>query len=306
MNHFKERSIYSFYIFNNPFSVVWSIIKDSSLTTDIQANHEYYYTLDPIYHSENISYKQGSSFWYYIEELLSVAFEIQSIIESDYFCSISWSCHLSYNHIPPFKCIYYLHPYGDKEALFIAQYIFPFFFFEQTALMIEEKKRQLYYQRIDAFISNREYRKKQTQLIMLKGNFDKAAHIMLNIKQMAELFSTVQNSSNDLTTKDTVIQVTIKTGKLLGYSMYLIITVLEIQDSNDNIYLRLSVEDKDNRIPSREVITTLHYIGDNRMVFMMKHIYERPLSDQFYQYVTFFKKKLFKKFQRVMTESRVN
>jgi hypothetical protein len=210
----KNNLYLSQFIFNAPIGILWNIIKDPTHIQNFNKGNNFL-NLNDISINNNIitSYEIGTIFQNCYNKSSHFIYEIENIIETDYFCEIIWKCSLINNtlNLPHIKCIFDLY-YNENKTIFTAKYIFPKYY-NKKFLLEQEKKRQKYYNSIEKVIKNDEYLKNFILSITIKGDFYKAYRLLYDIKLMTSLYSDILKYNSNLFEKNNELIIKIKNKK---------------------------------------------------------------------------------------------
>ena len=207
----KENFYLSFFFFDAPIGIVWNIIKDPTLIQIL--NKGYNFTnINNILINKNIitSYEIGTKFQNYFDKSSHFIYEIENIIETDYFCKIIWKCSLINNplNLPEIKCIFDLY-YNENKTIFTALYIIPKYY-NKIFLINQEKKRQKYYTFIERYIVNNDYLKYFNLSININGDYNKACILLYDIKLITSLYSEIISYNSNFFIKNNELIIRIR------------------------------------------------------------------------------------------------
>ena len=207
----KNNLYLSQFIFNAPIGILWNIIKDPTHIQNFNKGNNFL-NLNDISINNNIitSYEIGTIFQNCYNNSSHFIYEIENIIETDYFCEIIWKCSLINNtlNLPHIKCIFDLY-YNENKTIFTAKYIFPKYY-NKKFFLEQEKKRQKYYNCIQRFIVNNDYLKYFNISIYINGNYNKVCILLYDIKLITSLYSEIISYNSNLFIKNNELIIRIK------------------------------------------------------------------------------------------------
>ena len=207
----KNNLYLSQFIFNAPIGILWNIIKDPTHIQNFNKGNNFL-NLNDISINNNIitSYEIGTIFQNCYNKSSHFIYEIENIIETDYFCEIIWKCSLINNtlNLPHIKCIFDLY-YNENKTIFTAKYIFPKYY-NKKFLLEQEKKRQKYYNCIQRFIVNNDYLKYFNLSININGDYNKACILLYDIKLITSLYSEIISYNSNFFIKNNELIIRIK------------------------------------------------------------------------------------------------
>jgi hypothetical protein len=196
---------------------LWEILKDQTnlYNNNIISN---FFGDYPFYiNNTNIYFDENTQVIFHISDKIYNILNVNYLIETDYFYEISWTTKFidkEKNDNQFMICNMILTSDIEDQTNFFVDYLFPsknyIQFFKE-----EEIKRQKYYQYLEKYIKNKEYLKKFTNKILIKGDYEQGSNLFDHIKLVTELYSEVVSASlGKLFTKDNELILKIKNKKL--------------------------------------------------------------------------------------------